>query len=42
MATGNFVMLGGTADDARYRAAGTIEGTMLGLATLEGVDADLC
>ena len=42
MATGNFVVLGGTGDDAGYRAAGTIEGMVVGPATLEGVDAGLC
>jgi hypothetical protein len=42
MATGNFTVLGGTGDDAGYRAAGTIEGTVVGPATLDGVDFGLC
>jgi hypothetical protein len=42
LATGNFVVLGGTGDDAGYRAAGTIEGTVVGPATLEGADVGLC
>jgi hypothetical protein len=42
MATGNFVVLGGTGNDAGYRAAGTIEGTIVGPATLEGTDVGLC
>jgi hypothetical protein len=41
-ATGNFVVLGGTGDDAGYRTAGTIEGTIVGPATLEGADVGLC
>lgn len=42
MATGNFVVLGGTGSDAGYRGAGTIEGTIVGPATLEGADLGLC
>jgi hypothetical protein len=42
VAIGNFTVLGGTGDDAGYRAAGTIEGTIVGPATLEGVDLGLC
>ena len=42
MATGNFVVLGGTGNDASYRAAGTIEDTIVGPATLEGADVGLC
>ena len=42
MATGNFVVLGGTGNDAGYRTAGTIEGTIVGPATLEGADVGLC
>jgi hypothetical protein len=42
MATGNFVVLGGTGDDAGYRAAGTIEGAVVAPATLQGADVGLC
>ena len=42
MAIGNFVVLGGTGNDAGYRTAGTIEGTIVGPATLEGADVGLC
>ena len=42
MATGKFVVVGGTGDDTGYRAAGTIEGTVVAPATLEGVDIGLC
>jgi hypothetical protein len=42
MAIGNFVALGGTGDDAGYRAAGTIVGTIVGPSTLEGADVGLC
>ena len=42
MATGNFVAGSGMGDDAGYRAAGTIEGTVVAPATLEGVDVGLC
>jgi hypothetical protein len=42
MAIGNFVVLSGTGNDAGYRAAGTIEGTVVGPATLEGADVGLC
>jgi hypothetical protein len=42
VATGNFVVLGGTGNDAGYRAAGMIEGTVVAPATLEGVDVGLC
>jgi hypothetical protein len=41
MATGNFVVLGGTGDDAGYGTAGPKEGTVVGPATLEGEDAGL-
>jgi hypothetical protein len=42
MATGNFVAGDGTGSDAGYRAAGTIEGTVVAPMTLEGVDIGLC
>jgi hypothetical protein len=42
MATRNFVVLGGTGNDAGYGAAGTIEGTVVGPATLEGEGAGFC
>jgi len=42
MGMGNFVVLGGTGDDAGYRAAGTIEGSVVAPATLEGADVGLC
>jgi hypothetical protein len=42
MATGKFVVLGGTGDDAGYRAAGTIEGVVVASATLQGEDVGLC
>jgi hypothetical protein len=42
MATGNFVAGSGTGADASYRAAGTIEGTVVGPATLDGADVGLC
>ncbi len=42
MARGNFVAGNGTGDDAGYRAAGTIEGSVVGPATLDGVDIGLC
>ena len=42
MARGNFVVVGGTGDDAGYRASGTIEGTVVAPATLEGADIGLC
>jgi hypothetical protein len=42
MAMGNFVAGGGTGADAGYRAAGTIEGTVVGPATLDGADVGLC
>jgi hypothetical protein len=42
MAHGNFVAGNGTGSDAGYRAAGTIEGTVVGPATLDGVDIGLC
>ncbi len=42
MARGNFVVVGGTGDDASYRASGTIEGTVIAPATLDGVDIGLC
>lgn len=41
-ATGNFVVVGGTGNDAGYRAAGTIEGTVVASATLGGADIGLC
>ena len=42
MATGNFVAGSGTGDDAGYRASGAISGTVVGPATLDGVDVGLC
>ncbi len=42
MAMGNFVAGGGTGADAGYRAAGTIEGTVVAPATLDGADVGLC
>ena len=42
MATGNFVAGDGTGADAGYRAAGTLEGTVIAPATLEGADIGLC
>jgi hypothetical protein len=42
MARGNFTVVGGTGSDAGYRASGTIEGVVVGPATLEGVDVGLC
>jgi hypothetical protein len=42
MATGHFTVLDGTGDDAGYRAAGTLSGTVVGPATLDGVDVGLC
>lgn len=42
VAHGNFVAGNGTGDDAGYRAAGTIEGMVVGPATLDGVDIGLC
>ena len=42
MATGNFVAGDGTGADAGYRAAGTLEGTVVGPATLDGADVGLC
>ena len=42
MATGNFVAGDGTGSDAGYRAAGTIEGTVVAPMTLEGADVGLC
>src|SRR3954466_16055462 len=42
MAMGNFVAGGGTGADAGYRAAGTLEGTVVGPATLDGADVGLC
>jgi hypothetical protein len=42
VATGNFVVLGGTGNDAGYRAVGTIEGMVVAPATLEGADIGLC
>lgn len=42
MARGNFVAVGGTGADAGYRASGTIEGTVIAPATLEGADIGLC
>jgi hypothetical protein len=41
-ATGNFTVTGGTGNDAGYRASGTIFGTVVGPATLDGVDVGLC
>ena len=42
MATGNFVVVGGTGGDAGYRASGTIEGMVIPPATLQGMDVGLC
>lgn len=42
MARGTFVAGNGTGADAGYRASGTIEGTVVGPATLDGVDIGLC
>jgi hypothetical protein len=42
VATGNFTAGNGTGNDAGYRAFGTIAGTVVGPATLEGVDIGLC
>jgi hypothetical protein len=42
MATGNFVVVGGTGADDGYRASGTLEGTVVAPATLEGADIGLC
>lgn len=41
-ATGHFVVVGGTGELAGYHAAGTIEGTVVGPATLDGADVGLC
>jgi hypothetical protein len=42
MARGNFVVVNGSGDDAGYRASGTIEGTVVAPATLDGADIGLC
>ncbi len=42
MATGNFTAGNGVGNDAGYRAFGTLQGTVVGPATLEGVDIGLC
>lgn len=42
MAHGNFVVGNGTGNDDGYRAAGTIEGMVVGPASLDGVDIGLC
>jgi hypothetical protein len=42
MATGNFVVVDATGGDAGYRASGTIEGTIVGPGTLQGMDVGLC
>jgi hypothetical protein len=42
MATGNFVAGNGSGDDTGYRSAGTIEGSVIAPATLDGVDIGLC
>ena len=42
VARGDFVVVDGTGDDAGYRASGTIEGTVVAPATLEGADVGLC
>jgi hypothetical protein len=42
MARGNFVVVDGAGDDAGYRASGTIAGTVVAPATLEGADVGLC
>ncbi len=42
VARGNFVVVNGTGEHAGYRAAGTIEGNVVGPATLDGIDIGLC
>ena len=42
MARGVFTASGETGNDAGYNASGTIEGTVVGPATLEGADIGLC
>lgn len=42
MARGNFTAGNGVGNDAGYRAAGTLQGTVVGPATLKGVDIGLC
>jgi hypothetical protein len=42
MAKGFFTASGGSGDDAGYTARGTIEGTVVGPATLDGADIGLC
>jgi hypothetical protein len=42
MARGNFTAGNGSGDDASYRASGTLEGSVVGPATLDGVDIGLC
>lgn len=42
MARGNFVVVDGTGDNAGVRASGTLEGTVVAPATLEGADVGLC
>ena len=42
MAKGNFVVVDGAGVDTGYRASGTIEGTIVAPATLEGADGGLC
>jgi hypothetical protein len=42
VAHGNFTAGNGTGTDAGYRASGTLEGNVVGPATLDGVDIGLC
>jgi hypothetical protein len=42
MPEGNVVVLDGTGGDAGYRASGTIEDSVVGLATLQRADLGLC
>jgi hypothetical protein len=42
MATGYFTASGGAGNDAGYSASGTIEGAVVGPATLDGADVGLC
>ena len=42
MATGYFTASGGTGKNAGYTASGTIEGMVVGPATLDGADIGLC
>ena len=42
MAKGNVDVVDGAGGDTGYRASGTIEGTIVAPATLEGADVGLC